>query len=70
MKFFKNFLISTFILLFAISIHSFKVYASDGVDLSTFNVNTTIKEDGSINVEEIITYNIKLLDFNPFLIPF
>ncbi|WP_406541356.1 DUF2207 domain-containing protein [Clostridium ljungdahlii] len=59
MTFFKKFLISTFILLFAISIHSFKAYASSGVDLSMFNVNTSIKEDGSIDVEEIITYNFK-----------
>ena len=59
MKFFKKFLISAFILFFAISIHSFKVYASGGVDLSMFNINTTIKEDGSIDVEEIITYNFK-----------
>ncbi|AZV57373.1 DUF2207 domain-containing protein [Clostridium sp. AWRP] len=59
MKFLKKLLISTFILFFAISIHSFKVCASGGVDLSMFNINTTIKEDGSINVEEIITYNFK-----------
>ncbi|OBR91403.1 hypothetical protein CLRAG_30070 [Clostridium ragsdalei P11] len=59
MNFLKKFLISTFILLFAISIHSFKVYASGGVDLSMFNITTTIKEDGSIDIEEIITYNFK-----------
>ena len=53
----KKFLLCFFVIFTIISINPLNVSASDEVDLSKFNIETTIKEDGSIDMVEFITYN-------------
>ncbi|WP_446897694.1 DUF2207 family protein [Clostridium sp. LBM24168] len=55
----KKFLICFFVLFSIIFVYPPKVSASDEVSLSKFNIETTIKENGSINMVELITYNFK-----------
>ncbi|AJA46685.1 hypothetical protein CPAST_c05850 [Clostridium pasteurianum DSM 525 = ATCC 6013] len=55
----KKFLLCFCVLVLTFSIHSLKVLAADGISLSQFNVETTLKEDGSIDMEELLTYNFK-----------
>ena len=55
----KKFLICFFVLILTISLVPIKALASDGVDLSKLNIETKIAQDGSINMEELITYDFK-----------
>lgn len=56
----KKFLLGLFVLFFIISVNPLNVSASsEEIALSKFNIETTIKEDGSIDMVELITYNFK-----------
>lgn len=55
----KKFLLCFCVLVFTFSIHSLKVLAADRISLSQFKVETTLKEDGSIDMKELLTYNFQ-----------
>lgn len=53
----KKILLCLFVLIAAISFHTTTALASGSVDLSRFNIYSTINEDGSVYMKEFITFD-------------